>query len=943
MITLFIPYFGSFPNYFQLYLDSLKINDGILTVILITDINMESYSAPPNLRVIPMSLEDLRIRIHHFLKKTFGKAPPPETLVQTPYKLVDFKVTYPLLFEDLCNPDTDNYVGWGDIDVIYGDLHDFVVGPYDIIGGWHGHFTAIRPTTAFKTLFTTVPQFYDLCTDAAKTYVVDEIAFRAPLEAFIKTHELKMCYLNTSFCDIVPPCFYDMFRPDHATFTTNFFNVAKPRLNISRIHRSHSGSITTFYDDRSSHETSYVHLQKRVMALPEKLDDAYIITESEFMSVPNEVPANLFMTWFSKTLPPLMQENVDRIRQDNPEIQLQLFDDKDCEDFMVANYPVEVAAAFRALRPGAYKADLWRLCVLYKLGGIYMDIKLQLVGGFKLSSLLTQEYFVSDGTYTDKKGKQRISVYNGFIVAKAGNPFLLKAIVAIVVNVSRRFYGYLPYDITGPSMLGLYYTGTFELAHYGPKNAETIRFTRNARKDQRLVTTHYGGYRKETESLPYYETLWANKQVYDDTVVSLDVNWPPEMKTALDEIISGNKIRLHLPAIPYTITRSEYSHDAFTGKVLNFSPMMRSNPAFEVFHYGVETSESGADRDIQLFTKEEWNNLRIESMMSLHKELTREQAAATILDPKTFVGTLSQWNTPLFKEFNRRLREALNTNYRSQQTDIVCVPLGRTHEEALVGLPHTVVEFGIGYSDSYKNFRVFESYSWLSHNLGKQGAEPNNYWFVIPYYFNVAEFAFSENPKTERERPRIGFLGRILSCKGCHVIAEIAKRFPDVDFVLCGQGDPAPFQKSPNVLYKPPIHGRERSDFLGSCVATICATTYCEPFGCSAVESQLCGTPVISVDTGGYVETVEQFKTGLRCHTLADFCKGVQMALDGAFDRAYVRRRAVGLYDMYALAKNYEYVFRSVLDIYTPGKNGWYSPDKHIECLNPSDAANPEL
>lgn len=943
MITLFIPYFGSFPNYFQLYLDSLRINDGILTVILITDIDTGPYSIPPNLRVVPMSLDDLRIRIHTFLKKTFGKAPPPETLVPTPYKLVDFKVTYPLLFEDLCNPDTDNYVGWGDIDVIYGDLHNFVVGQYDIIGGWHGHFTAIRATMAFKTLFTTVPQFYELCTDAAKTYVVDEIAFRASLEAFIKTHSLKMCYLNASFCDIVPPCFYDMFRPDHATFEKNFFNVVNPRVNITQIHRRQDGTITTIYDDGSSHETAYVHLQKRTMTLPEELEDAYIITESAFMPVPNEVPANLFMTWFSKTLPPLMQENVDRIRQDNPEIQLQLFDDKDCEDFLVANYPVEVAAAFRALRPGAYKADLWRLCVLYKLGGIYMDIKLR-PAGFKLSSLLTREYFVSDGVYTDKKGKQRSSVYNGFIVAKAGNPFLLKAIVAIVVNVSRRFYGILPYDITGPRMLGLYYTGTFELTHYGPKNAETIRFTRNARKDQRLVITHYDGYRKETESLPYYETLWTNKQVYDDTVVSLDVNWPPEMKAALDVIVSADKIRLHLPAIPYTITRSEYSHDAFTGKVLNFSPMMRSNPAFEVVHYGVETSESGADRDIQLFTKEEWNNLRIESMMSLHTELTREQATAAILDPKTFVGTLANWSTPLFKEFNRRFREALKTNYRSQQTDIVCVPLGQSYDEALNGLSYTVVEFGIGYSNSCKNYRVFESNSWLSHNLGKQGAEPNNYWFVIPYYFNVAEFAFSENPKTERERPRIGFLGRILSCKGCHVIAEIAKRFPDVDFVLCGQGDPTPFQKSPNVLYRPPIHGRERSDFLGSCVATICATTYCEPFGCSAVESQLCGTPVISVDNGGYVETVEQFKTGLRCHTLADFCKGVQMALDGAFDRAYVRRRAVGLYDMYALAKNYEYVFRSVLDIHTPGKNGWYSPDKHIECIMPpSDAANPEL
>ena len=73
-----------------------------------------------------------------------------------------------------------------------------------------------------------------------------------------------------------------------------------------------------------------------------------------------------------------------------------------------------------------------------------------------------------------------------------------------------------------------------------------------------------------------------------------------------------SKIRLHLPAIPYTITRDEYSHDAYTGKVKRFSPMMRSR-GFEVYHYGVETSESGANKNFDLLTKEEWNKLRIQT------------------------------------------------------------------------------------------------------------------------------------------------------------------------------------------------------------------------------------------------------------------------------------------------------------------------------------------
>jgi len=61
------------------------------------------------------------------------------------------------------------------------------------------------------------------------------------------------------------------------------------------------------------------------------------------------------------------------------------------------------------------------------------------------------------------------------------------------------------------------------------------------------------------------------------------------------------KIRLHMLAVPHTITNKEFSHCAFTGKVLRFCPMMRSR-GFEVYHYGVETSESNATKQIDLFT-----------------------------------------------------------------------------------------------------------------------------------------------------------------------------------------------------------------------------------------------------------------------------------------------------------------------------------------------------
>ena len=92
------------------------------------------------------------------------------------------------------------------------------------------------------------------------------------------------------------------------------------------------------------------------------------------------------------------------------------------------------------------------------------------------------------------------------------------------------------------------------------------------------------------------------------------------------------------------------------------------------------------------------------------------------------------------------------------------------------------------------------------------------------------------------------------------------------------------------------------------------------------MEAQLCGTPVIAPDAGAFVETIEQKKTGLLRHTLADYNHGVQLALDGYFDRRYVHKRAQR-YDMYVVAKQYDYAFRCLADL---THEGWHAPATHL-------------
>ena len=388
------------------------------------------------------------------------------------------------------------------------------------------------------------------------------------------------------------------------------------------------------------------------------------------------------------------------------------------------------------------------------------------------------------------------------------------------------------------------------------------------------------------------------------------------------------KIRLHLLAIPHTITKDEFSHCAFTGKVQRFSPMMRSR-GFEVFHYGVEGSQSGADKDINIFTHDEWNELRIKSYKIKDPTLSLDQIKDRLDDPTQYIGDLANMGWPIYIEFNKRVAEYLKHEYRSTSTDIVCLPLGPAHEPAISGGNYVCIESGIGYPNAYKDFRIYESYAKLHYDMHKFNKTPQNYWFVCPNYYNISEWDLNLSPKLDT----IGYFGRLHPVKGLNIVVECARKFPNIRFIICGQGDPTPYLTETNVFYKAPIHGTDRGTYLGSLKALLAPSNFLEPFCGVSAEAQICGTPVIGPDAGAIVENVENFKTGLRCHTLSDYQYGIQMALDDKFDRTYIRERAVRLFDMYNIAKKYEYAFKSVLDIYN-GTNGWYSHNTHIQCMN---------
>lgn len=141
-IALIIVYFGKLPPYFEFFLASAKKNYKV-DFFLITD---QSLSIPNNnIHIIETDFQEIRLKIQKLFEFQIS--------LDTPYKLVDFKPVYGLIFKNLIQ----GYEYWGycDIDQIFGDIFSFLPSNYQRFDKLFrlGHFTIFRNTDEINALF----------------------------------------------------------------------------------------------------------------------------------------------------------------------------------------------------------------------------------------------------------------------------------------------------------------------------------------------------------------------------------------------------------------------------------------------------------------------------------------------------------------------------------------------------------------------------------------------------------------------------------------------------------------------------------------------------------------------------------------------------------------------------------------------------------------------
>ena len=273
-VIFIIPYFGRFPNYFQLVLNSIKQNMDFNWLIF-TD-NNEKYDYPKNVEVIKIGFDELKEKI----QKKFDF----KISLEKPYKLCDFKPTYGYVFEEYIK----NYDFWGycDIDVIFGKLSHFIteelLSKYEKIF-LYGHMTLYKITRKNNMRFMKSYKqelLYKKYLSSPKNYAFDEVWNGSINDIYrelgIDIYEVKLC------ADILP---------EEADFRLSLWHNReylfefKEKKRVS-LFTYENGEINRYFIkdyNMEKLEYMYIHLQKRKMKV-----NRSVLSSQNFMIIPNK-------------------------------------------------------------------------------------------------------------------------------------------------------------------------------------------------------------------------------------------------------------------------------------------------------------------------------------------------------------------------------------------------------------------------------------------------------------------------------------------------------------------------------------------------------------------------------------------------------------------------------------------------------------------------------
>ena len=204
------------------------------------------------------------------------------------------------------------------------------------------------------------------------------------------------------------------------------------------------------------------------------------------------IPKILYQTWDTRIFPIDVQHRFIKMRKNYAGYEYRFFLDQDMDDFVKTHYPGKIWECYRKLNVIVAKADFWRYLVLYKWGGVYLDMDSDML--LPLDELIRED---DDAIIAAESNPDMFVQWA--LMFKAEHPLLKLVIDRVVDNISNNTYPNDIHKMTGPSVFSnavqilhgnLYGAG---LNHSSIQMGSDVTYERNGIK-YRVYGIDYNGY-----------------------------------------------------------------------------------------------------------------------------------------------------------------------------------------------------------------------------------------------------------------------------------------------------------------------------------------------------------------------------------------------------------------------------------------------------------------
>ena len=314
-------------------------------------------------------------------------------------------------------------------------------------------------------------------------------------------------------------------------------------------------------------------------------------------------------------------------------------------------------------------------------------------------------------------------------------------------------------------------------------------------------------------------------------------------------------MKIHIIGIPRNPSTPEIAMDPYAMVSYYLTTYLHRN-SHDVNYYGFEQSTVSCNKKLICADEEHHKKYNVTEFEKTHWQSNNEGMelfnlkASELLVNNIKDGdiVICMWTTAVGVMSN-----AINAKFKNHSIKIIDGHVGHRHPSA----------------DT--SFHVFASYANMHFVYGMNQTD-FSYWHdtvIYPMANELNNFTYKD-----KKKDYFLFIGRLNTDKGLGIFLDLAKHFKDKKFILAGQGNHT-FTVPPNVEEVGLLNVEQRKKYLADAKAVISPSHYAEPFGLTAVEAGLSGTPIICTDHGGYTESVIEGVTGFRCSYFNDFVNAI--------------------------------------------------------------------